>query len=211
MEQPWGAAQPADSFVPASEGAPAYGGYEGHADAGGGRASSGDRRGGGPAESFVPESEGGGDYAPPESAAAAGASDWVSDTIDGGFSRVDGRGKRKAEEDADVADVDNVASSAPRLSEEQLRVSEVCAAGDMMRVCCSFLTRTLAFSVQKSLPYVPYVLSCRLRLQLVGKGENVFFTGSAGVGKSFMLGHIVELLRKRYGRVSAAARARLCG
>ena len=36
-------------------------------------------------------------------------------------------------------------------------------------------------------------------LRLVDAGCNVFFTGSAGTGKSFMLERIVERLRERHG------------
>lgn len=35
--------------------------------------------------------------------------------------------------------------------------------------------------------------------QLVLSGANVFFTGSAGVGKSWLLAHIVKLLKRRHG------------
>jgi DNA replication protein DnaC len=32
----------------------------------------------------------------------------------------------------------------------------------------------------------------------------VFFTGSAGVGKSWLLAHLINLLKRRYGEVSGS-------
>ena len=43
------------------------------------------------------------------------------------------------------------------------------------------------------------MLSQRRVEQLVLNGANVFFTGSAGVGKSWLLAHIVTLLKRRHG------------
>ena len=37
-----------------------------------------------------------------------------------------------------------------------------------------------------------------------GTSAQVFFTGSAGVGKSWLIAHIIGLLRERYGEVTSA-------
>ncbi|CAL8463664.1 g3198 [Coccomyxa elongata] len=37
-------------------------------------------------------------------------------------------------------------------------------------------------------------------LDMVGEGCNVFFTGNAGTGKSFLLNRVIDLLRRRFGR-----------
>jgi len=41
-------------------------------------------------------------------------------------------------------------------------------------------------------------------LQLVMEGHNVFFTGNAGTGKTFMLNQIIAELKRKYGRDFAA-------
>jgi predicted ATP-dependent serine protease len=41
----------------------------------------------------------------------------------------------------------------------------------------------------------------RLVLELVERRENVFITGSAGVGKSFTLNQVIAALKRRYGAV----------
>ena len=50
------------------------------------------------------------------------------------------------------------------------------------------------------MPALPLHLPSQRRVeQLVLSGANVFFTGSAGVGKSWLLAHIVRLLKRRHG------------
>lgn len=132
------AAEPADSFVPASEGGEPEDQGEicdevsggdaagGRGGAGGGRETRDERDDNERAVSVVPESEGGGEY-DGGAAAAGGASDWVSDTIDGGYSRIDGRGAGKRAREEEVVEADVVHSSAPALSEEQQRVAQVSA------------------------------------------------------------------------------------
>ena len=46
-------------------------------------------------------------------------------------------------------------------------------------------------------------------MRLVWEGRNVFFTGSAGTGKSFLLARIVAELRARYGDDEAEFRKRV--
>ena len=42
---------------------------------------------------------------------------------------------------------------------------------------------------------------------VVDKGENVFITGSAGTGKSFLVAHLLEMLVAKYGASAVAATA----
>lgn len=141
--------------------------------------------GGGAAVSVVPESEGGGECVPQST---HGGGSYVSDTVDGNFSRIDGGAKR--EELPDDAFTSPVA-----LSDEQREVAEV-RRHTLSPACV--LYAFCALSVRE------FCLPTSSPVQLVTAGKNVFFTGSAGVGKSFMLNHIKDILRRKYRQVHPA-------
>ena len=100
---------------------------------------------------------------------------------------------------------DDAPSSAAMLSEEQVRPTTRAA---LLLCCRAFaLLRALSCRVQPprwraSTGSDTVALPCRAQkrvTELVLSGASVFFTGSAGVGKSWLLAHIVSLLKQRYG------------
>lgn len=122
----------------------------------------------------------------------ASDSDVVADTYGGGGpdgvsagqSRFSaGRGKRLK--------LDDAPTSANTLSDQQARVVDLVMGGKNVR----------------------RPSRCQTTRRLTGSAAQVFFTGSAGVGKSWLIAHIIGLLRERYGEVrlfAAGARRPSC-
>ena len=136
-----------------------------------------------------------------------GDSDVVADTygVSAGQSRFSaGRGSKRLK-------VDDAPTSASTLSEEQARVRDLVLAGKNVRhpACLRVCAQALGCAHAVRRFRGPRAgVGCQRRDAGRDGRAQVFFTGSAGVGKSWLIAHIIGLLRERYGEVRPMSRLR---